>query len=105
MLLLMAKAQSESAAEEFSQSFGVSVTGNELESWNTVDLLDCLLSAPGFLGWVPPRQDIALSRFDVTGDSCLVFLDIHQMPGEYQVLMILENGYWKVDKSAILAEL
>lgn len=105
MLLLMAKARSDSAAEEFSTGFGVSVTPDELESWSTIDLLDRLLSAPGFLGWVPPREDISLAGFDVKGDSCSIYLDILQMPGEYQVLMIREGGGWKVDKSAILAEL
>lgn len=105
MLLLMAKARSDSAAEEFSTGFGVSVTAEELQSWNTIDLLDCLLMAPGFLGWIPPRQDISIAGFDVRGDSCSIYLDILQMPGEYQVLMIREGGGWKVDKSAILAEL
>ncbi len=54
MLLLMAKARSDSAAEEFSTGFGVSVTAEELQSWNTIDLLDCLLMAPGF--WLDSSQ-------------------------------------------------
>jgi hypothetical protein len=105
MMLLMVKAKSEEAAEEISTQLGVEITAEELRGWTTMDLISTVLAAPGFINEFPPRDDIVVSHFEIDGDSSVVFFNLAQIPGDFQVLLVLNGENWKLDQSVIQAEL
>jgi len=105
MMLLMVKAKSEEAAGEISAQLGVDISAEELRSWTTMDLIGTVLSAPGFRNEFPPRNDIVVSRFEINGDSSLVFFNVAQIPEDFELLMVLDGEQWKLDQSVIQAEM
>lgn len=105
MMLLMVKAQPEEAAAEISDELGIEITGDELSEWTAMDLVSTVLSAPGFIDEFPPREEITVSNCSESGDSCVVYFTVGEVPETFQLLMVKQNGNWKLDQSVIQAEL
>lgn len=105
MMLVMVKMQPGSAAAEMSRELGVDISEEELLGWTAIDLIDMLLSAPGFTDALPPREDIVVSGFELSGDTSIVFVMISEYPEPFEIAMIMDGENWKLDKSLIQSEL
>lgn len=105
MMLLMVKADPEAAAEQISCELGTEVTAAEISGWSAMDLISTVLSAPGFIEEFPPRDDILVTGSQVTGDSCVVFFTLAGLDQELEMLMVKQEGSWKLDQSVIQAEM
>lgn len=105
MMLMMVRMQPEEALTQINTELDMEITPEELAGWTSTDLIETVLVSPGFVAELPPRSNISLSHFDVDGDSSLVYFNLGDYPEPFQLLMVSENGSWKIDHSVIQAEM
>ena len=105
MMLLMVKANPQAAAEEIASEFGMEIAPDEITSWTSIDMMDALMNAPGFLDGFPTRDEIMVTGSHIQGDSCTIHFTMPEVTGELDLLMVKQNGSWKLDQSVIQAEL
>ncbi len=101
MMLVMVKMKPEEAVVEVSSQLGIDVSVEELMDWDSRDLISTVLSAPGFITELPAREDIAVSGYEISGDSSMVSFTMADYPGTFQLLLVKNGANWKLDQSVI----
>jgi hypothetical protein len=94
--LTMIKLRPEQVVTRFSEDLGTELTVEDLLEWEAVDFIDAVISSPGFREELPPRDEVAITHFEVNGDSCTVFLAISGMSEPFGMEMIREGDDWKL---------
>ncbi len=105
MMLMMVRLKPEEAAVEISGKLGMDITAEDIASWTSIDLISTVLSSPRFLSELPPREDIVVSGYQITGDSSVVSFNLADLPQPFEILMVRNGEDWKLDQSVIQAEL
>ncbi|OPX32320.1 MAG: hypothetical protein B1H09_00595 [Gemmatimonadaceae bacterium 4484_173] len=104
MMLMMIKLQPEDAVAQISSELGVEITTEQLSAWNSTDFIETILTSPAFAAELPPRQNVVVSGFETQGDSTKVFFNVTDLPQPFELLLVKEDGTWKLDQSVIQAE-
>lgn len=105
LMILMVKADPEAAAADISAELDLEITGEELSGWTAMDLVSTVISAPGFTEQLPPRNHIMVTGSETSGDTCLVYFEVQDVTGQFDLMMVRQNGLWKLDQSVIQTEL
>ena len=105
MMLMMVRMNSEEAAVEISNELEIEITAEEISMWSSTDMINTVLSSPRFLAELPPREDIVVSGYEITGDSSIVSFNLAELPQPFEILLIKNGSDWKLDQSVIQAEM
>lgn len=105
LMLMVVKLKPEEAAVEISGELNMEVTAEDVSGWNSTDLIDTVLASPRFLAELPPREDIVVSGYEISGDSSVVSFNLAGLPQPFEILMVKSGDSWKLDQSVIQAEL
>ncbi len=105
MMLMVVKLKPEEAAVEISGELNMEVTAEDVIGWTSTDLIGTVLASPRFLAELPPREDIVVSGYEISGDSSVVSFNLADLPQPFEILMIKSGSSWKLDQSVIQAEL
>ncbi len=105
MLVYMVKLQPGEAVSRISRELDVEITEDELKEMASIDLINMVLSAPGFQEQLPPRADITFTGAETSGDSSFISFTIVDFPQPLRLLMVKNGENWKLDQSVLQAEL
>ena len=105
MLVYMVKLQPGEAVARISRELDIEITEEELKEMASIDLINMVLSAPGFQEQLPPRADIAFTGVETSGDSSYVSFAIANFSAPFRLLMVKNGEDWKLDQSVLQAEL
>ena len=90
---------------EFSEELGTEISAQDILNWTSTDFIDAVILSPGFLDELPPREEIAITHCEISGDSSTVFLDVAGISQPFGMAMILEGDTWKLSENLIQAPL
>ncbi len=105
MVVAMIKFQPAEVAAEFSEELGITLNAEDIMDWTTTDFVDAVILSPGFIEELPSRDEIAISHFEIQGDSSTVFLTVSGISQPFGMAMIREGDTWKLSENLIQSPL
>jgi len=105
MVVAMIKFQPAEVAVEFSEELGLTLSAEDIMDWTTTDFVDAVILSPGFIEELPARDEIAISHFEIQGDSSTVFLTVSGISQPFGMAMIREGDTWKLSENLIQSPL